>query len=259
MSATELNETPPAGEFDPDLQLVLPGRGQPAGAGWTWIADGWRLFARAPLMWIVGVILVFLVMMALGFIPFLGNIAFQLLQPVIAGGFVVACRSLERGGEFELEHLLTGFSRRLWPLVIVGLLFLLGWAVIIGVVGLFAGIAYFGAMATGDPSVAINALTEQPLTVLLFVLAIMALGLPIVAAYWFAPALVMMHDMKPLAAMKESFFACFRNIVPFILYGIVMLVGFFLAVIPFGLGLLVFMPVAIASTYVAYRQVFTEG
>jgi uncharacterized membrane protein len=222
----------------------------------VWIAEGWKLFARAPLMWIVGLILVLLVMMALGFIPILGNIAFQLMQPVIAGGFVVACRSLEKGGEFELEHLLTGFSRRLWPLLIVGLLFLLAWAAIIGVVVLVVGLAWF---TTGDPSAAVEAMSQQPLTVLLLALVVLALGLPIMAAYWFAPALVMMHDMKPMAAMKESFFACFRNLVPFMLYSIVMLVGFFLAVIPFGLGLLVFVPVFIASTYVAYRQIFTEA
>ena len=58
--------------------------------------------------------------------------------------------------------------------------------------------------------------------------------------------------------MKESFFACFRNFVPFLLYGIVMSVAAVLAMIPFGLGFLVWVPVAIASTYVGYRQIFTE-
>ena len=31
-----------------------------------------------------------------------------------------------------------------------------------------------------------------------------------------------------------------------------------MAVIPFGLGMLVWMPLAIASTYAAYRQIYTE-
>jgi uncharacterized membrane protein len=46
--------------------------------------------------------------------------------------------------------------------------------------------------------------------------------------------------------------------VPFLLYGVVMLVGAIVAAIPFGLGFLIWVPVAIASTYVAYRQIFTE-
>ena len=29
---------------------------------------------------------------------------------------------------------------------------------------------------------------------------------------WFAPCLIMLHDVKPLAAMKMSFTACLRNI-----------------------------------------------
>jgi uncharacterized membrane protein len=78
------------------------------------------------------------------------------------------------------------------------------------------------------------------------------------AAYWFAPALVMLHDMPPIEAMKASFFACFRNFVPFLVYSLVMGFTLFIAILPFGLGLLVWVPVAIASTYAAYRQIFTE-
>ena len=258
MTTNEMQGVSPSGEIDPDLHVVLPGRGLPTGAGWQWIAEGWTLFTRAPLMWIVGIILTGLVMIALGFIPILGNIAFQLLQPVITGGFMVAARSLEKGEEFELEHLLQGFSRRLGPLLIVGLLFMLAWVAIIVVVAIVAGAAWLGLAGFGDPSEALASMAADPFTILLWVLVIMALGVPVTAAYWFAPALVMMHDVKPVTAMKESFFACFRNILPFLLYGIVMLVGAILAVIPFGLGMLVWFPLAIASTYVAYRQIFTE-
>jgi uncharacterized membrane protein len=47
--------------------------------------------------------------------------------------------------------------------------------------------------------------------------------------------------------------------VPFLVYGIVMLLFAFIAMIPFGLGFLVWIPLTIASTYVAYRHIFTEG
>ena len=55
-----------------------------------------------------------------------------------------------------------------------------------------------------------------------------------------------------------SFFACFRNFVPFLIYGIVMCVLAVIAAIPFGLGMLVWIPLMIASSYVAYRQIFTD-
>ena len=43
---TSANDPAPA-------RLVMPGRKVRAGAGVDWVGDGWRLFRRATLMWIV--------------------------------------------------------------------------------------------------------------------------------------------------------------------------------------------------------------
>jgi uncharacterized membrane protein len=43
---------------------------------------------------------------------------------------------------------------------------------------------------------------------------------------------------------------------PFLLYGIVMIVLAILASIPLGLGLLVLIPVMLASMYTAYRDIY---
>jgi uncharacterized membrane protein len=48
-----------------------------------------------------------------------------------------------------------------------------------------------------------------------------------------------------------------RNIIPFLVYGIVMMLLAIVAVIPFGLGMLVWVPLAITSTYTSYRAIFT--
>jgi len=258
MSTTEMQATPPGAEIDPDLKLVLPGQGLPAGAGWEWIQVGWNLFTRAPLMWIVALIIIFVIAMAVSLFPFIGQIVFQVIQPVIAGGLVVACRQLEKGGEFELEHLFAGFSKRFVPLMLVGVFLVVGYIVLFLVFLAFVGVGLIGAFASGDPEAALASGAVSMMSILLGTLVMLALLVPLMAAYWFAPALVMMHDMKPLAAMKESFFSCFRNFIPFLLYGIVMTVAMFIAVIPFGLGLLVWFPVAITSTYAAYRGIFTE-
>jgi len=257
MSATEpaasTDEAPGAG-----LQLVLPGKREEVGDGWTWIAQGWTLFAKAPLMWVISMVIVFVVMIAVSLVPMIGSLVFQVLQAVIAGGFVVACRSLEKGDDFDLEHLFAGFRKRFAPLAIVGLLLLAGWVGIILVFGAFVGFSILGAFLTGDPEAMMASMMASIGVILLGTLVVLGLSVPLMAAYWFAPALVMMHDMKPVEAMKASFFACFRNFVPFILYGLVMLVAAIVAVIPFGLGMLVWVPLAITSTYVAYRRIFTE-
>ncbi|HUP97167.1 MAG TPA: BPSS1780 family membrane protein [Usitatibacter sp.] len=256
MSATEMQGTPPSREIDPELQLVVPGKALNAGAGMTWIADGWGLFTRAPLMWIVSLILVLLVLGALS-LTGIGAIIFQFLQPVIAGGFMVSCRALEKGGEFELEHLMQGFSKRFMPLFIVGLIYTAGWLVLILIFMALAGVAWMGFAMGGSEDAAAAALASGT-TALMWGLVILLFAVPLTAAYWFAPALVMMHDMKPIAAMKASFFGCFRNVIPFLVYSLVMMVAAILAVLPFGLGMIVWIPVAIASTYVAYREIFTQ-
>lgn len=257
MSTTE---TPAASgaPLDEGLKLVVPGRTLPAGAGWEWVTRGWGLFVKAPLMWIVALVILFVVAIVLAFVPILGSLAFQALQAVFAGGFIAACRSLERGGEFELEHLFAGFKVRFVPLLVVGLLLMVASLVLVVVFFLFAGVSLLPAFLSGDHGAMGAAFAASAIALLLGTLVVMALFVPVLAAYWFAPALVMVHDMAPVDAMKASFFACLRNFVPFLVYGAVMLVGGIVAMIPLGLGLLVWVPVAIASTYVAYRQIFTE-
>jgi uncharacterized membrane protein len=242
-----------------DLKLLVPSRSVPIGEGVSWIGEGWRLFAKAPLMWIVGILILFVIAIVINIVPFIGSLAFQLLNAVFSAGFVVACRSLERGGEFELEHLFAGFRTRFVNLLIVGALFLAGGIVITLI---FAGVAGFGvimALMSGNQDDALAALAGSAMMLLLGGLIMLALMVPLLMAYWFAPALVIMHDMAPVAAMKESFMGCLRNFMPFLVYGIVMTVLSILAVIPIGLGLLVWVPLAIASSYAAYRSIFTEG
>jgi hypothetical protein len=241
------------------LRLVDPPRGNSAGAGIDWIGEGWRLFAKAPLMWVVSVLIVIVLAIVVGFIPIIGSLAFQVAQPVFAAGFMVACRSLETGGEFELEQLFAGFKRNFANLLVVGLIFLAGSIALLLVFAVFAGFGLIMAFVTGSgANDVVPALMASGMSIALGTLVTLFLTVPLLMAYWFATALVMFHDMSPVAAMKASFRGCLANIVPFIIYGFVMLVLCFVAMIPIGLGLLVWVPVAVTSTYAAYRAIYTE-
>ncbi len=241
-----------------ELKLVLPGRGTSAGSGWSWIARGWSLFMRSPVMWMIAVVILFVVAIALGLVPGLGALALNLLSAVISAGLVVACRSLERGGEFELDHLLAGFKRNFTSLLLVGLFFMLASLALLLVFAFFVGFSVLGAALTGNPEDVSTAVLASAGSLLIGGLVVLALMIPLIAAYWFAPALVMMHGLSPLEAMKASFFGAFRNFVPFLVYGLVMSILLLVAMIPIGLGLLVWVPLAFTSTYAAYRQIFTE-
>ncbi|HET9581022.1 MAG TPA: BPSS1780 family membrane protein [Usitatibacter sp.] len=256
MSATDVPELEAGSPQDP--RLVQPSRINAAGAGWDWIAQGWKLFVRAPLMWIISIVIVFIAAVAISLVPIVGSLAFQLLQAVIAGGFMVGCHSLAKGGDYELEHLLAGFRQNFVNLLLVGVIFVVGGLVILLVMGMFVGMTVLGVIFTGSPENVYATVLGSAMSILLGLLIALALMVPLLAAYWFAPALVILNNMGPVAAMKESFFGCFRNFVAFLVYGIVMTLLALVAAIPFGLGFLVWIPVAITSTYAAYRAIFTE-
>ncbi len=254
VTQTEGSAAPP--EAGP--RLVLPPRRQRAGAGWTWIAQGWKLFARAPLMWILAILVWIVIAIVVNLVPLVGGLAFQVLNPAIAAGFMVACRSIEAGGDFELEQLFAGFRTRFGSLLVVGLI-VIGCSILILLV--FAGVVGFsilGAVLGGNPQLIVHDIMASALTIALGGLIALALSVPLMAALWFAPALVVMHGLGPVQAMKESLVGCFANFLPFLVWSIVMTVFAIVAAIPIGLGYLVWIPVAISSTYAAYRGIYTE-
>jgi len=77
-----------------------------------------------------------------------------------------------------------------------------------------------------------------------------------VMATWFAAALIAFHEMSAVEAMKSSFAACLKNFLPFLVYGLILLIPSLVATLPLGLGWLVLGPVVAASIYTAYRDIY---
>jgi len=140
----------PAANDPGPATLVLPARKVRAGAGVDWVADGWRLFRKASLMWIVFLVLLFLIHLGLGMVPWVGWLLGNLASPILLGGIASGCRSLETGGDLEIEHLLAGFRRNTGLLVAIGVIYSLGQLVLLGVFTLFAGMALLSAVLSGD-------------------------------------------------------------------------------------------------------------
>jgi hypothetical protein len=238
----------------PNLVLIPNGRAVPAGQGWHWIAAAWDLFKRSPGTWILIFLLAFAILVATSIVPFVGSIAFSILTPVLTGGVMLGCAALERGEPLEVAHLFAGFREHTAPLVTTGLIYLAGGVLIILVMGLIFGIPLVVAMLGGGapPPFGLQ-------TLLLLILVAFGLSVPLVMAIWFAPALVALHDMKPVAALQASFIGCLKNIVPFLVYGLIALGLAIVAMLPAFLGLLVLVPVLMASVYTGYRDIFTQA
>jgi len=231
---------------------VTDGQGVAAGRGWDWIASGWELFKKQAGMWIALVLVAFVIFFVLAMIPVVGSLATFVLSPVFAAGVLAGSRAVDEGRGLEIGHLFAGFREKLAPLATVGAIYL-GAAVVIALgVGLATGASIFTMMDTGGEA----ATPAAALSVILALLIMLALLLPVVMAVWFAPALVLFHDKGAVDAMKESFSGCLRNVVPFLVYGVVMMVFGVIAAIPLGLGWLVLGPVLCTSFYTSYKDIY---
>lgn len=235
----------------------------PSGRGSAWWSEGWRLFVAAAGTWIGITLIFFVLMVMIAFIPLLGTVATTLLTPVFAGGVMVGCRALDRGGALTVSHLFASFSDRLGSLLVVGALYLVGSFAIMAVVVMCliatVGIGGFSALVSGDPFQAGFAmLTSVGIGALFAALFGMLLGIPLLMAYWYAPALVVFRNDDPIVAMKTSFNACLVNMMPMLVYSALGLVFAIVATIPLLLGWLVLGPVFVASVYASYKDIFGE-
>ncbi len=229
--------TPAATAAAATIAIPATGRAVDAGAGWEWIAEGFALFKKQPGIWILNLIIFIACAAVIHIVPIIGSIAGILLTQVFMGGLMLGCRALDHGESLEIGHLFAGFKQNTGDLVVLGVLTIVGWIVaLIPAMLIAGGGAFMAMMMGGNPGMNVGAMGYM--------------------ALWFAPSLIVFNNSKPIDAMKASFFACLKNIVPFLLYGVIMLVLCFIAAIPFGLGFLVLGPIAIASIYTGYRDVF---
>ena len=228
------------------------GRSVAAGRGWDWIVEAFALFRKQPGIWILTAVVLGVLFIVISMIPVLGSLANALLFPIFGAGLMLGSRALDQGATLEFAHLFAGFKQKTGDLVLVGVFNLVGWMVItFAVAAAIGGGVFMGMMRGGIEGAGVSIAS-----LLIALLLAAGLSVPLYMATWFAPALIVLHDLAPGAALKASFFACLRNWVPFLVYGVVLLLLGLLAAIPVGLGYLVLVPVLVASVYTAYRDIF---
>ena len=244
-----------------NAEFIADGRTVPAGNGLSWIGTGWGIFTQSPIAWIVSAVILIVISIALGFIPILGSIISYILFSVFAGGLMLGCQAQHEGRPFEIGDLFAGFKEKVGPLILVGVLFIAAMLVLLVIAAVLFGV-FLGStgvltgLMSGDSDAYGKLMAGSIAALVLIGLVILALYVPIAMAFWFAPSLVALQDVAPVAALRISFFACLKNFLPFLLYGVVFLVIAFIAILPFGLGILVAFPLLYASTYAAYRDIF---
>lgn len=190
----------------------------PASYGWRWVRDGFGLFRKQPLAVFTWALFISLLVMLATFTPPAGPLFFVAMMPVITVMTLTACRHIEAGRTMQ---------PMMWPqpLAQPGLLKKL---VLMG--ALYAGLSITAGLVTFLPfSAELTeglrvASAEKDLTPFL-----MAMRLPvtlfatlyvvIAALFWHTPVLVAWHDLRLPQALFYSGVACWRNKLPFLVYG----------------------------------------
>lgn len=254
---------PPAAIVEDDYQgeidggsFVPGGRKRDAGQGANWIGDAWRMFAQQPVAWILMSLLALGIFIVLSLIP-LVNFFAGLLMPFFVGGTMIACANQRASGELRVGDLFAAFNRHTGPLLVLGLISF-GFGILIMLIMLimagFFGFSMFAAMlGGGHPTLSVMPGLGS---ILVGMIIVLVLSMLFYAALWFAPALIVLNGVEPIAALRQSFGAWMRNVLPSLVYGLLLFVLMIVASIPFGLGWLVLGPVMAASVYTSYRDIF---
>ncbi len=236
--------------------FVPGGIARPAGHGWDWIKSARGLTKQQTWKWMGIFILFAAIGGGLTAIPILGSIALYFVMPILFGGVMLGCDAVRKGQPVTLAHLFAGFQSHIGKLAGIGLATLL----------LYFGIFLIVAAIFGSGAALILSGMEQPDTsdpafaigILLAVLVMLALSIPVYMAIWFSYALVVINDFGVVQALKTSFSGCLKNVVPFLIYGVMTFLLAIVATIPAMLGWLILGPVIFASLYTGYRDIFYE-
>jgi len=236
----------------------------PIGNGWQWIVRGWRLVARKPLTWLMFTLVTWAIVSA-GAIHPVVFAAIAVFLPVILAGWTKACVEAEAGRSIPVTMLFSGFRGPVRNLASIGGINLMVNMALMLVLFALGGDLFTTAMSkpeTLTPDQAIELRDRMSVAMIIIV----AIGLPMALAVWFAPVAVVLDGQRGPAALLTSLRAIVRNALPFALYTAV-LIG--LATVAFALfsalglpritamevAFWALMPLMVTSVYVSYRDI----
>ena len=213
-----------------------------------WFSEGWKLMKTGFFRWIVMVLLASFFLMAISFIPFLGPLAAALLSPVLGAGLLIAA---DKSARSEIITIGEAF-RVLQNNVLVKRLLVIGaLGMLVNLLIMAIGGASLGSGIPGD----IGSTASSGISFLwISVLSQSLWG----AAILFGIPLVTFAGVDPPSALLTSLKAVITNWWPMLVFTIITVILGFLAMIPFGLGLLIYFPLMITTSYRAYHGVFGQ-
>jgi hypothetical protein len=201
----------------------------PARTGFQWVKQGARTFLRQPLA-MAGLFFMFMAAISvLSLVPVIGTLLSLALVPAATLGLMAASREAAQG-RFPMPGTLVSAFRagpaNTRSMLVLGAMYAAALMLVLGVGALFAADVAPIEMPDGEVSPErVRAMFDNP-----GLWAALLLYVPVLMAFWHAPALVHWHGVKPLKSLFFSLMACWANKGAMLLYSlgwmvVIMLVG----------------------------------
>lgn len=215
----------------------------------NWLLSGWGLFKQKPLTWAL-MVLIFTIFYLVAMNSLIGKAIAALLTPVFAGGVYMAAHKSDNGEPIAIENLFSMFkdSQKLKQLLMIGVI---GVAVV-GLTYLIQNMPGSDYQMRNISSTGYDR-TSTPGGILTTFIT-WAWGL----AALFSIPLVAIKNHMAIESIKSSLSASLTNLISLVVFFFFAFVLTFLGAIPFGLGLLVVLPILFCSSYFVFKTVYLE-
>lgn len=216
--------------------------------GSDWLKAGWEIFKSNPWIWL-GIIIVMAIMLGLlNRFGIVGQLAASIITPVFAGGVFLTLDKNNRGEPIEFMGLFSAFKtdNEKIQLLILGA---------IGIAVLFINVLvwkWFGPRHSTYNLLSISTYLSFAMILSMLISVIWAMALS------FSVPLIVLHKLDVITALKTSLKAALANIVPMLVYFLMIFALMVVAIIPLGLGMLIVMPVVFCANYAVFKSIFPE-
>ena len=210
----------------------------------AWYEEAMRLFKRAPLTWAALAAITIATELVLRLVPSVGPLLAEVVAPLVACGLVFAAASTDRGARPTLVDATRAFRAPAGAIA----------AIVVSALVTFVAESLAAWWIAGanllDPTGATGDIRASVL------IGIYAIGILASLPVMFVPFHVLLEPVAPGAAFAASWNAFALNAIPLIAYAGVSLVLLAFGLATLGLGFVVALPLWIASSYAAWKDIF---
>lgn len=267
-----MNQTPPVLptqtapiDKSSSITLLTEPRKWNAGRGLTWINEAIKLYTSNFVMWLFASIAILACALLLGLIPVLNILVGLMFMHVIAG-VMVACSLQVSGGKASVKHVFSAIQTHFLPLLGLSVLnilasLIMAFASFLPISLLMSGVSFVDVMSGNAGTVTSETLIASSSGFAFALASVLILTMTMIPMMlvWHAPALIVLHDVKVIKAMKMSFIGSLKNILPLITMLLFVMVAVMMSVfLTFGLGTVLIFPALMMMYYTTYRDIWSS-